>query len=142
MGGVGFNTKLIFEIHKYFLSTLYDWAGKSRTVEISKRGILFCASSYIKKALQDFDKILKKNMPSFKDKRKTISKKLAVNHCKYNAIHPFKKGNGRTIRLFIDLLAVNSGYSLIDYSKAPKLNYIKACVAGMQKDYSKMQKII
>ena len=137
-----FNIKLIFEIHKYFLGTLYDWAGKTRTVEISKGGILFCASSYIKKALKDFDQILKKNMPLFKDDRKTVSEKLAAIHCEFNAIHPFREGNGRTLRLFLDLLAVNSGYGLIDYSKTRKSNYIKACVAGMQKNYAKMQRII
>jgi len=43
--GLKFDVKLIFAIHKYFLSSLYSWAGKIRTVEISKNNILFCASS-------------------------------------------------------------------------------------------------
>lgn len=128
-----FNVKLIFEIHKYFLGTLYAWAGKIRSVEISKDGILFCASSQIKKELKILDKIIKKNIPLFKDNRKIISEKFAVIHCEFNAIHPFREGNGRTIRLFLDLLAVNSGYGLIDYGKTFKKDYIKTCMAGMQK---------
>lgn len=137
-----FNIKLIFEIHKYFLSTLYNWAGKIRTVEISKDSILFCASSQIKKTFHNFKQILKNNTPSPKDDKKTISKKFAVIHCEFNAIHPFREGNGRTIRLFLDLLAVNNRYGLIDYSKTLKKNYIKACIAGIQKDYAKMQRIL
>lgn len=137
-----FTSTLLFQIHKYFLGTLYDWAGRIRTIEISKDGILFCANLQIKKALTGFSKIFRKNMPSSKDPRKTISKKLAIIHCEFNAIHPFREGNGRMIRLFLDLLAVNCGYGLIDYSKTFKTDYIKACVTGMQKDYSKMQKIL
>ncbi|MBI4994390.1 Fic family protein [Candidatus Peregrinibacteria bacterium] len=137
-----FNAKLIFEIHKYFLGTLYGWAGKIRTVEISKDGILFCASLQIKKELKKFDKILKDNMPLFRDNRKIISEKLSIIHCEFNAIHPFREGNGRTIRLFLDLLAVNRGYGLIDYGKTFKRDYMEACVAGMQKSYAKMQKIL
>lgn len=141
-GKLKFNVKLILEIHKYFLGTLYAWAGKTRIVEISKDGILFCASSHIKNALQNLDKILKENMPAPKDSKKIIGEKFAIIHCEFNAIHPFREGNGRTIRLFLDLLAVNSGYSLVDYSKTLKSNYIKACIAGMKKDYAKMQKIL
>ncbi|MBI2638419.1 Fic family protein [Candidatus Peregrinibacteria bacterium] len=141
-GNLKFNTKLIFEIHKYFLGILYAWAGKIRTVEISKDDMLFCASSQIKKSLQDFNRLLKNNLPISQNNRKVISKKLSLIHCEFNAIHPFREGNGRTIRLFLDLIAVDFGYGLIDYGKTTKMNYIKACVAGMQKDYSKMQKIL
>lgn len=137
-----FNVKLVFEIHKYFLGTLYTWAGKTRSVEISKDGILFCASLHIKKELKTLGRIIKENMPLFGDSRKIVGEKLAIIHCEFNAVHPFREGNGRTIRLFLDLLAVNSGYGLINYGKTFKKDYIKACVAGMQKDYSKMEKIL
>ncbi len=137
-----FDIKLIFQIHQYFLSTIYEWAGKIRTVEISKDGILFCASSQIKKNLQKLEKIIKKHLPSEKDTKKSLSEKLAIIHCEFNAIHPFREGNGRTIRIFLDLLAVHCGFSLPDYNKFNKKNYIKACIAGMNKDYSKMQKLL
>lgn len=141
-GKLKFNARLIFEIHKYFLGTLYAWAGRTRGVEISKDGILFCASSQSKKELKNLDKIIKKNIPLFGANKKNISEKLAIIHCEFNAIHPFREGNGRTIRLFLDLLAVNCHYGLIDYSKTLKTTYIKGCIAGMKKDYSKMQKIL
>jgi cell filamentation protein len=137
-----FDIKLIFQIHKYSLETLYTWAGGIRTVEISKDGILFCASSQIRKSLKDFEKILKQNILSERDTKNIIGDKLAIIHCEFNAIHPFREGNGRTIRLFLDLLTVSYGFSPIDYAKSSRLDYIKACVSGMSKDYSKMQKII
>lgn len=137
-----FDLNLIFQIHKYFLSTLYSWAGKVRTIEISKNGILFCTSSQIRKNLEQFEKIIKNHFPSKKDNKKTLSEKLSIIHCEFNAIHPFREGNGRTIRLFLDLLTINSGFSLLDYNKFQKDEYIRACIAGMHKEYKKMQKLI
>lgn len=141
-GNLKFNVKLIFEIHKYFLSTLYPWAGKSRTVEISKGGTLFCASLQIPKELKKFDELLKQNLLLHQDTEEQVCAKLAFIHCEFNAIHPFREGNGRTIRVFLDLLALNAGFNMIDYSKNSQKNYIQACIAGMQKDYSKMKKVI
>ncbi|MFA4891577.1 MAG: Fic family protein [Candidatus Gracilibacteria bacterium] len=141
-GKIKFDVKLIFDIHKYFLSSLYFWAGKIRTVEISKNNILFCASSQISKELDAFDKILAKNIPTITDRREIVSSKLAIIHCEFNAIHPFREGNGRAIRLFLDLLALSVGFDVINYDANSKKDYIKACVWGMSSDYSKMKNII
>jgi cell filamentation protein len=139
---LSFDVKLIFEIHKYFLSSLYSWAGKVRTVEISKNNILFCASSQIEKELVSFDKILAKNIPLTEDSRDVAAEKLALIHCEFNAIHPFREGNGRTIRLFLDLLALSIGFDAINYDSGSKKDYIKACVAGMGGDYSRMKNFV
>lgn len=58
---ITFNLDLIFEIHKFFLATLYSWAGKTRTVEMSKDGILFAPSSQMKKSLKIFKKRIQIN---------------------------------------------------------------------------------
>lgn len=137
-----FDIKLIFDIHKYFLETIYVWAGRVRSVEISKNGVLFCAHLQIQEALKNFEKILTQNLPSFEDTKKEVSKKLAVIHCEFNAIHPFREGNGRTIRLFLDLIAVSLGFNLIDFSKNSQEIYIEACRLGMAMDYKKMSNII
>lgn len=139
---ITFDIKLIFRIHKYFLGTLYNWAGSIRNVEISKDGVLFCASSQIQKELKKLDQFIKKNLPTEKDSKEQISNKLALIHCEFNAIHPFREGNGRTIRLFLDLLSVTSGFSITDYSKTSQKAYIQACIAGMQQNYVPMQKVI
>lgn len=139
---IKFNLNLLFKIHKYFLDPLYDWAGKIRTVDISKSGVLFVPAKYLRNTLQELEKIIKENLPKEKETKKEFAKKLAVIHCEFNAIHPFREGNGRTIRLFLDLLAISEGHTFIDFSKSSQKTYIAVCVDGMKKDYRKMQKII
>ena len=137
-----FDVDLIFEIHKYFLSTLYSWAGKTRNVQISKDGVLFCKAEHIERAMKDFGKLLKKLLTKNTDSKSDFAEKLAVIHCEFNAIHPFREGNGRTIRLFLDLLALENDYELIDFGKTTKKTYIEACIAGMSGDCSKMKSVI
>lgn len=137
-----FDLPLLFKIHSYFLGTLYGWAGKIRTVDISKNGVLFTSAQYIKTALKEFEKVLQANTIQSKDTKQKIAEKMAIIHCEFNAIHPFREGNGRTIRLFLDLMTFRHGYLFIDYAKSSQKNYIKACVAGMRKEYKPMTKII
>ncbi len=141
-GKLKFTTKLLFDIHGFFLDPLYTWAGKARTVEISKGTSMFCASAFIKNELKAFDILLKDNFPTATDTKKSLAAKLALFHAELNAIHPFREGNGRVIRLFIDLLALNVGYDFVDYSKSSRAEYMKACIAGMQKDYLKFERVI
>lgn len=138
---IKFNLELIFEIHKFFLAPLYSWAGKIRTVEISKDGILFASYSQITKALKTFEKLLNKNLPKSGNNKKEVAKKLAIIHCEFNAIHPFREGNGRTIRLFLDLIAVKVGFDIIDFGKSKRDTYIAACIAGMQQKYDLMERL-
>ncbi len=56
-------------------------------------------------------------------------------YCEFNAIHPFREGKGRTIRLFLDLTAFKMGFNFIDLSEIKKSTYINACMAGMHKNY-------
>ncbi|MEK7452536.1 MAG: hypothetical protein AAB664_04305 [Patescibacteria group bacterium] len=56
---------LLFDIHFYFLGTLYTWAGKLRAVDISKNGTLFCSSKYLDQVMKDFEKMFRKNIPFF-----------------------------------------------------------------------------
>ncbi|MDP2586340.1 MAG: Fic family protein [Candidatus Komeilibacteria bacterium] len=139
---VKFDLSLLFSIHKYFLGHLYDWAGKVRTVNISKDEMFFAPIKYIDQALADFDKLLKITLPKQSDNQDELAKNLAIIHNEFNIIHPFREGNGRTIRLFIDLIGVKSGYDPIDWSKKPKSEYIKACIKGAKGEHEPMAKII
>lgn len=69
-----------------------------------------------------------------------MAEKLAIIHNEFNAVHPFREGNGRTIRLFIDLLLISIGHETLDYSNIEK-KYISACIMGMSKNHKPMQKI-
>ena len=133
---------LIFGIHKYFLAPLYTWAGEIRTVDISKNNFLFAPVKHLQSTLSEFEKELPKNIPKPSDTKKQIAQKLAWIHTEFNFIHPFREGNGRTIRLFLDLLAIQCGYELINYNTSTQKEYINACIAGMSKNYSHMEKVM
>jgi len=99
-------------------------------------------NKYIDKALVEFKNLLKTTLTKKPIDTDTLSKKLAAIHNEFNVIHPFRKGNGRTIRLFLDLIAVHSGYDPIDWSKTPNKEYLKACILGASGDNELMEKII
>lgn len=142
VGNIVYNLDLIFEIHRYFLSPLYVWAGKVRRINISKNDVLFAPARYIESALKEFEGVLAENVPASSDTKKEVARKLALLHAEFNAIHPFREGNGRTIRLFLDLLAVSAGYELVDYGASSRVSYFAACNAGMAREYSKMERIM
>lgn len=141
-GEIQINLSLLFDIHFYFLNTLYTWAGKVRTVDISKGDTFFAPARYINNTLEDFKKILATNILMKEDTKKTVAQKLALIHCEFNAIHPFREGNGRTIRLFLDLIAAQAEYDFIDYSKSTLKEYMQACIDGMKMEYTRMEKVM
>lgn len=140
--GLTFNSSLLFQIHAYFLGTLYSWAGKLRRVNISKDDVLFAPAEYLEHSLQELDAALTNYIPTSRDTKTRVAKKLAFIHNELNALHPFREGNGRTIRLFLDLLAANAKHLPIDWDRAGKTAYINACKLGMIRDHDAMAKVI
>lgn len=139
---VKFNLALLFEIHRYFLGHLYDWAGKVRAVNISKDDMFFVPVKFLDNALIEFSGILRRELLISTNDKSVLSKKLAIIHNEFNAIHPFREGNGRTIRLFLDLLAVNFGYDPIGWGKEPKTVYFDACIKGVNGEHGAVAKLI
>ena len=130
-------------LHKNIFFDLYEWAGEIRDIDISKGDTLFCRGMYVKSELNKlFQKLKKDNYLQNLDKENFI-KKLAYYKCELIAIHPFYEINGRIIRLFIDILSINGGYSVIDYSNITKDKYIKCAIECVQNvDYSCFENII
>jgi cell filamentation protein len=141
-GKLKLNLGLLFDLHKYFLGPLYIWAGKIRTVNLSKGTMLFMPPNQIEKALEDFKVDFEDNKPQKSDSKAIIAKKTAFLYCELNVIHPFREGNGRATRLFIDLLLENCGYEGLDFTKIPGDQYIAACRKGTLRDYKFMEEIV
>lgn len=108
-----FDYKHLKSLHKELFKDLYDWAGKERTVDISKPGTLFCRAMFIEEeAKRIFNNLKKDNfLKDIKDKSK-FSEKLGQLFLDINILHPFREGNGRSQRLFIGDLAKENGYYL------------------------------
>lgn len=138
-GEIHFDLRLIFEIHKYFLGTLYDWAGEPRKVNISKDGTFFAPVEHLANSLAELSEVFNENVPDNGERKETIAYKLAVIHDEFIAVHPFREGNGRVIRLYIDMLVEHLDLRPIDWESG---DYLAACRRGMSKDYEPMIKII
>lgn len=137
-----FDLSFLFEIHEFFLGTLYTWAGKMRSVNIAKEDVLFAPVEYLENTLNEFERLLQRSLPASHDSKKVVAQKLALIHNELNAIHPFREGNGRTIRLFLDLMAVHASYHPIDWELTTQDKYIEACKLGMTKEHRLMGKIV
>lgn len=127
-------------IHHHYFNELYDWAGKERTIDISKQNSYFAHAQYINKELTKiFSKLQTEdhlNNLGFDD----FCKKLSYYFNEINAAHPFREGNGRTLRAFFDKLSENAGFQL-DWSRVTIDEYTQANIKGFDGDYKAMEEI-
>ena len=123
-----FSFKHLCSIHKHLFQDIYTWAGKTRTVDISK-GTIFCLVQFIEEQFDDLYRKLKKEnfLLDITDKRE-MSVRLAFYLGELNMIHPFREGIGRTQRMYIEQLCQNNGRFEIDFTEATKEEMILASV--------------
>jgi cell filamentation protein len=149
---VRFDEDYFKSLHRDTFSSLYEWAGLYRTVDMSKGGSLFCRAAYIEQEARRIFRELEQE-PYLKQAADWATEKFAERIAHYQseliALHPFYELNGRITRLFFDLIAVYNGYDPIDYSPALAEgpsglnNYIEASILCVQRaDDSKLRQII
>lgn len=102
----------LFEIHRHLFQDIYAWAGKKRTVEISKDGKQFFPTTHFDKAFRYIDQLIAEFKKIPKDSKMDLAEKLAEILDHVNFLHPFREGNGRTQREFLRLLASEKGLTL------------------------------
>lgn len=122
-------------IHRMIFSDLYDWAGTLRTINISKKGTVFCDHSELEQLGKlKFERLKKRcflnNLPD-----SIFIDELTELYHELNMLHPFREGNGRTLRLFTTLLVRNTGRD-IDFSLCDQDILIIAAVRAAQGDTS------
>jgi cell filamentation protein len=139
---ITFDLAFLFSIHKFFLEPLYTWAGKTRTIDLSKDEMLFAPVKFLDKSLNAIKVILRQNEIIRTDPKQQVARRLAIIHNEFNSVHPFREGNGRTIRLFLDLISVSNGYNPINWSKQSHKTYILACKKGLIAEHKAMARII
>lgn len=125
-----FDKEHFLYIHKFLFEDLYPFAGKLRTENISKGEFTFAWWEYIESELDRLLNELKsENYLEGLDK-KELSKRLAYYLSELNVLHPFREGNGRTIREFIRELSFKNGYVLDLQSTTPE-EIFNACVKSV-----------
>ena len=107
--------KCLQQIHSYIFGGLYDFAGQIRTKNISKSGFSFANALYFNTILPDIE-----NMPQ------TTFEEIVNKYVEMNVAHPFMEGNGRSTRIWLDLMLKHSLQKCIDWSLVNKNAYLEA----------------
>lgn len=139
-----FNWELISSIHKTAFNHLYEFAGKLRQVNLSKGGFMFPAARFLPSAVEEFEKKFLNPLPDSFENYEELIEHIAAPHAELLFIHPFREGNGRTARLFADLIALKRGFDRFNFEKITEEKmpeYIAAVQAAADKDYQPMNYI-
>lgn len=127
----------LMDIHHFLFSDIYEFAGKIRDVDISKGDTLFCKSECIVKNLDStLYKMYKENIQS----REEMVRVIAYYYAELNMIHPFREGNGRTLRTFIKLFSKTRGYEL-SFAMVNPIEMLNATIYSVKYDVSMLESI-
>ena len=110
-------------IHKYLFDEIYDFAGEIRKVNISKANFRFVPLMYLDAALQSIDKMPQSTFDEIIEK-----------YVEMNVAHPFREGNGRSTRIWLDLMLKKEIGYVVDWSKVDKEDYLLAMEHSPIKD--------
>lgn len=111
------------KIHKYLFEEIYDFAGEIREVNIAKGNFRFAPLMYLKVSLENIDK-----MPQ------STYDEIIEKYVEMNVAHPFREGNGRSTRIWLDLILKKEIKRVIDWSKVDKDEYLLAMERSPIKD--------
>lgn len=111
------------QIHKYLFDKIYDFAGQMRTVNIAKGGFRFAPVLYLASALENISK-----MPQ------STFDEIIAKYVEMNVAHPFREGNGRSTRLWLDAILKKELHQVIDWSQVDKDDYLLAMERSPVKD--------
>lgn len=110
-------------IHKYLFDEIYDFAGQIRTVNLAKGNFRFAPVMYLKAALENIDKMPQSTFDEIVEK-----------YVEMNIAHPFREGNGRSTRIWLDLIFKTELHKVVDWSKVDKEDYLLAMERSPIKD--------
>ena len=123
-------TRALQKIHAYIFGGLYDFAGKIRTKNISKGSTLFCLAEYLQQNLKTIEQMPEDSFDEIVDK-----------YVEMNMAHPFMEGNGRSTRIWLDLIFKKRLGLCVDWSRINKSDYLEA-MTGSRTDSSKIRALL
>ena len=110
-------------IHSYLFEDIYEFAGKIRTVNIAKGNFRFAPLMYLNQSLEHIDKMPQNNYEEIIEK-----------YVEMNIAHPFREGNGRATRIWLDLILKKEIRQVIDWNLVDKDEYLSAMERSVVKD--------
>ena len=132
-------------MHREWLGSIYEWAGKYRQVNLAKGDFTFAAAHVIPGLMAEFEQqCLTIYTPCPKAARNEITLALAAVHAELLLIHPFREGNGRLARMLASLMALQAELPPLDFGLVKgrkKQEYFIAVQSGLDRNYGPMEKI-
>ena len=116
-------TAALRAIHKYLFEDIYDFAGELRTVNIAKGSFRFAPLMYLSAALENIDKMPQSDFDEIVEK-----------YVEMNIAHPFREGNGRSTRIWLDCILKKKIGKVVDWSRVDKEDYLLAMERSPIKD--------
>jgi len=138
-----FDVSYLYSLHKDALGHLYSFAGKLRTVNMSKGNFAFSPAIFLSRSMKDFETEFLNGLKDISSDENILLQNLARMHAELLFIHPFREGNGRTIRMFTNMIYLSKTGQELDF-KILEHNletYIKAVQQASQKEYTLMEKL-
>ena len=115
--------EILAAIHKYLFGEIYDFAGKVRNVNIAKGNFRFAPVMYLQAAIENIEKMPQSTFDEIVEK-----------YVEMNVAHPFREGNGRSTRIWLDLMLKKEIGYVVDWSKVDKEDYLLAMERSPIKD--------
>ena len=110
-------------IHKYLFENIYEFAGQMRTVNIAKGNFRFAPVMYLRPALESIDRMPQSTFDEIIEK-----------YVEMNVAHPFREGNGRSTRIWLDCILKKELHQVVDWSRVDKSDYLMAMERSPVKD--------
>lgn len=110
-------------IHKYLFEDIYEFAGQMRTVNIAKGNFRFTPVMYLRPALESIDQMPQSTFDEIIEK-----------YVEMNVAHPFREGNGRSTRIWLDSILKKELHQVVDWSRVDKSDYLMAMERSPVKD--------
>ena len=117
------SVEALIQIHKYLFEDIYEFAGQLRTVNIAKGNFRFAPAIYLNEALKSIEKMPQSTFDEIIEK-----------YVEMNIAHPFSEGNGRSTRIWLDLILKSTLNKVVDWSKVDKDDYLLAMERSPIKD--------
>lgn len=135
-----FDFQHLKNLHYYLFSDIYPFAGQIRQIDIAKGGSVFCYVQNIETMQEVIFDSLKKEHVLVGFEKEMLVQRLAYYAGELNALHPFREGNGRTIRAFLNLIAQNAGFTM-HFSLANAEELLEADIATFAGDLKPLVKV-
>ena len=128
------------KLHRLLFSPIYDWAGKIRSIDISKGDTRFCTRSRIEPEANKIFSSLGNKKYFENSSPNALIGQMAALYADLNMVHPFREGNGRTQRILFEHIALNCGYG-IDWGVASTTEWLKANAQGANCEFMLLEAI-